>query len=516
MALGCRVDTVHPIDLSQFGPLPLIVKNVGTPTVYYKRGQNGSSVTPTSKDGEISANGELVVEQQTWVIAKEGGAQLNFFPVVEAHPAVLVNTAGKGFINIQEPPFNAKGDGVHNDGPAINAALVAATEGSVYVPPGLFLTEEAIKIPQQTRLYGQNRYTSTITGTGNINLLDLTGVGGQEIHSLTLASATKQASGSAINFANGFVTGAHIHNLQVGSKFFNGFNIVGKETPAAGVSAVNIHDIHITGETTALKEYGNAAFVIGNTTTARRSINIWLSRIIIQSNSETDVPIGIEMNNADSCHLHTILLQTCGKGLVIGNADASSLRTTNLMVEVVQADGSGTVGFALESCFNSSFSNIRAEATTAGPGVILGEFFSGNTINGSTFYFNTGHGIEANNKMAAVYANTITGNTIMNNGQDKVAGKSGISIADKATGAIGGLIISGNTIGNTGSGLGAEEQKIGITLGKECENVGIYGNHFPKNATSAIKQNGSEKKINNKEGTEGERLTAIEANNQMT
>jgi hypothetical protein len=48
---------------------------------------------------------------------------------------------GQSLINVTSPPYNAKGDGVNNDGPALQQAL--ASGNSVYVPPGTYLVDNS-------------------------------------------------------------------------------------------------------------------------------------------------------------------------------------------------------------------------------------------------------------------------------------------------------------------------------------------------------------------------------------
>lgn len=390
-------------------------------------------------------------------------------------------------VNIEE--FGAKGDGVTDNGTAINEALATATEQAVFVPPGNFLTSQALKIPQQTRLYGSNRWTSTITGTGNINLLDITGTGNVEINNLTLESATKQTTGSsAINFNNGFVSNAYLHNLTIGNKFWNGINIVGN---VANIGAVKVHDIHFIGAASAAKEYGNAAIRIGEGTAGEgKRVNVvQLVNIHVQAATAADMPKAIEINNADTVQIVNCLLQTAEVGLSIGASDVSSKRCTNFYATNLVADGC-TTGFKLSSMFSGELVACHAEACTEG--VLFGETLSGVNWTGGSVYASTGDGIKLLASSAPVNSITISGATIANNGQNKEAARAGIAIASKA----GGLLVTGCTIGNPELvGPSTKEQKVGVLVGAKAENIGIFGNRFVKNGTATVKKEGEEVEV---------------------
>jgi hypothetical protein len=66
--------------------------------------------------------------------------------------------------------FGAKGDGLANDREAITSAIAAAHnagKGVVFLPPGTYLTDETILVPQHVRLCGANRESTVIRGFGD-------------------------------------------------------------------------------------------------------------------------------------------------------------------------------------------------------------------------------------------------------------------------------------------------------------------------------------------------------------
>lgn len=143
MAVGCGVDTVHPIELTTLAELPLIVKNVGSKTVFYKQGQSGSSVSSTLNDGSITAGNEFTVTQPTWVIAKEAGAQLDILAVPPTTTTRGVDPVTRG----------ADPSGVRDSTSAISEAFdLAHAEGRdcVFNVPGTYVCKKI------TKAYGLN------------------------------------------------------------------------------------------------------------------------------------------------------------------------------------------------------------------------------------------------------------------------------------------------------------------------------------------------------------------------
>lgn len=62
--------------------------------------------------------------------------------------------AGFSSLNINVKDYGAIGDGVADDTAALNAALLAATGGTLYIPEGTYLTSLGLRIPSNTRVTG--------------------------------------------------------------------------------------------------------------------------------------------------------------------------------------------------------------------------------------------------------------------------------------------------------------------------------------------------------------------------
>lgn len=89
------------------------------------------------------------------------------------------------WLNVQNAPFNAYGDGVHDDTAAIQAALTAAggqttngipTGGVVYLPTGVYVTSYPLVIPAQVLLIGAFPASAAMTSKPAVhNPLDYAG-----------------------------------------------------------------------------------------------------------------------------------------------------------------------------------------------------------------------------------------------------------------------------------------------------------------------------------------------------
>lgn len=92
--------------------------------------------------------------------------------------------------------FGARGDGVTNDTAAIQAALTAGAGGRVYLPPGTYLTTDALSIPANTWLYGAGKSSvikslTLVNGGANAShrQIDIRSVAGVRVTDLTLDSS---------------------------------------------------------------------------------------------------------------------------------------------------------------------------------------------------------------------------------------------------------------------------------------------------------------------------------------
>lgn len=57
-------------------------------------------------------------------------------------------------VNVKESPYNAKGDGLHDDTISIQSAIDAANGGEVYFPQGNYRITSTLSAPKNTKLIG--------------------------------------------------------------------------------------------------------------------------------------------------------------------------------------------------------------------------------------------------------------------------------------------------------------------------------------------------------------------------
>ena len=124
------------------------------------------------------------------------------------------------FVNVKLAPYNAIGDGVHDDKDALNSALraVVGTEKILWIPAGVYLISDTVFIPSGAKVVGQS--WSQIMGRGikfqNINSLravvkvgNVGDVGSVEIQDLIFTVKGKAAGAIVLQW--------NIHEASQGS-----------------------------------------------------------------------------------------------------------------------------------------------------------------------------------------------------------------------------------------------------------------------------------------------------------
>ena len=83
---------------------------------------------------------------------------------------VLSHVARSDWLNVKNPTFGAVGDGVHDDGPAIQLALHALSSGighngstTVYFPPGTYLVKKTLLLGDLP-LHGSSKRSGMMGG----------------------------------------------------------------------------------------------------------------------------------------------------------------------------------------------------------------------------------------------------------------------------------------------------------------------------------------------------------------
>ncbi|HZZ86335.1 MAG TPA: glycosyl hydrolase family 28-related protein [Anaeromyxobacteraceae bacterium] len=140
------------------------------------------------------------------------GAKLD---ALEAHAS--------GWINVKEPPFNAKGDGVADDTAAFRAAIAALPNGGVLkIPAGMFLIDPATfrDTPSGLIVEGAGPWTTILKSRSGGHVVEVTG---RYVHRIEIARLQVRGNG-------GEGHGIYFHD--------NG--------PYGGASHIFVHDVHVT------------------------------------------------------------------------------------------------------------------------------------------------------------------------------------------------------------------------------------------------------------------------------
>lgn len=251
------------------------------------------------------------------------------------------------WLNVMEPPYGAKGDGVTDDTAAIQAALTAAPlGGTVYLPPGTYVTSAPLSIPPQVRLLGAAathldtttcciKPSATFSGASVLLLVD------QATGSYSVAS-----------------TDSHIENLTL-----EGSNLTG--TSIDGIQA--------------------QGYVHGLTLDCVQIRHMPNHGVATVSNG-SGVPY--------SWRATRVVANACtGYGYSLSMTDSTWID--------VQAIGNGKSGFFIGPSANAHFIGCRSEWNNFDGYTISGTFSSGNGSGGCTFTAcstdrNAFHGINVN------------------------------------------------------------------------------------------------------------------------
>lgn len=111
-----------------------------------------------------------------------------------------------GYLNAQNPPYNAKGNGTNDDTAAIQAALndaAAAGGGVVFLPRGNYLINTHLLVPAQTSLVGVWRSVSAYSQNLGTTLLAVEGAGSTSgVPFLTLQGNNSTLEGVTVFYPN--------------------------------------------------------------------------------------------------------------------------------------------------------------------------------------------------------------------------------------------------------------------------------------------------------------------------
>jgi hypothetical protein len=204
---------------------------------------------------------------------------------------------------------------------------------------------------------GVNARTCRIRATGNINLFQL-GQGDIDIGNLYLEAEAPQSAGAATDFSHGFSANVRIHDLLLGSNFFNGLYIVGNASNPV-IGGIHLQKIYFSAIETGVQKYGKAAIAIGSS--SYRTVGVQLADAGGIANATSDMPRWLELNNCDSVFGTLGGFQNGTEGLTVGNADSSANKTTNLSLAQFWFDTMSALGIKLENNFASEFTACHSQ-----------------------------------------------------------------------------------------------------------------------------------------------------------
>jgi len=245
------------------GPVQQVTANMGTAGTVLTSQGTGTLPTWSPAAGSTTANN--IASATTTVNVSSAAAPAS--PFGQALTATSATTAiwqPSTVMDVTNPAFagGAQGNGTHDDGPAILAAMNAASaaDGVVYFPA----TSNWYNVANPVVLSGGSSltlqgdgYRSVIKAAGNFDIFDLSSLGGLTITSLRFDSnatgtATAGAALNLTNCANMFFTWVQSNNV------YNGLVCAGTNTIT--MFGCFFHAV-------------NAALWSGNTTTAGNAIH---------------------------------------------------------------------------------------------------------------------------------------------------------------------------------------------------------------------------------------------------
>jgi hypothetical protein len=147
-------------------------------------------------------------------------------------------------LSVNVKSYGAAGDGVTDDTAAVQAAVAAAAGGSVFFPAGIYLTSNAISIPDDTTFYG--------TGPGSIVKSNVqpnggTGIGQRQIDSSSATGWTIRDMAFDMSGITTFLAGLRVINAVSSS----GYRVEGCKftSPGGAIASIGCSDYWIVNNT---------------------------------------------------------------------------------------------------------------------------------------------------------------------------------------------------------------------------------------------------------------------------
>lgn len=159
----------------------------------------------------------------------------------------VLGFGSQGFLNVKDPPFNAKGDGVTDDYQAFVNAYNAlpVNGGEILVPPGIYLTSATLVISKPVRLIGAGIHSGANKAT----------------------SVIRPAAG---------VTGIQINNSQGTTSRFEGLVLWSRSSGAGTDNGFTNHAHGVVWDQVLVQGFGQDG--VANDTTTGGNCNNWSAR----------------------------------------------------------------------------------------------------------------------------------------------------------------------------------------------------------------------------------------------
>lgn len=431
---------------------------------------------PAPSDANVSAvltETESSAAIATVVDAHQGGDSTGLVTTVAGNVTAIAAKVAKGSIVMSVLDSGAKGDGTTNDAGAINAAITAASQSATFgaavvrLPwtPNGYATG-AIVMKPGVILQGENHVLVSRVGSSTSNFISTGGSANVGIQGLTIqtnglatsaalkiASSTSTVTIDDCIFQGTSSAGAYAIDTDTGSvsdvtinrcRFLNQPNNIRIRN---GASRVTLTRNYFTGWST------RCIYVLGSSTASVTDLSIEHNFVDGMNATSSDVrqPIAVEGDDAMphkrvQFNYNTVL----GPGTAFndattpGTADQLSLhRCVQFVANGNISIGGGDVGFTVSQ---------QCEIGTISGNVVIGANSCGLAIGSSSSSFTRNI--------------AITGNTLMNNGQnaagDRGTTRDGIYLAAAVN-----VITGANVLGDN---QGTKTQQYGIAL-VNCTNV---------------------------------------------
>jgi hypothetical protein len=480
MPLGAKVDYKMPLRVSKVDGEPTIVKNITSPTVYYKSGAAGESVSSTLKDGELALGQELTLSQTTFFIAKAPAAKEQ---ITDAQVEIFTSPAPTVFpeYSFQLSPAPSGGDDTINLQTWANQLGGNVQKGILQA--GTFKTKEALKLKQGVEIEGVDRRYAVIEMTGNAFVFEPL-AGDNVVSNLTVKAAAKQTGGGVVDFSKGFSENFWMRSCTIGNNFFNCFKCI--PAGVTQISGLSFEDLLFEESGGPVEGYTEPVWLIGNP--ASNSLTeeghvVWLKLVkcyCFSSNTGGKrVPLWMDIRNCDSIDVYDCGFQYGEQGIRIGHSDESVYKSQTIKVHQTFFDHITGIAVEVENTKDCRFNQTCVQG--GGEGIVIGKETAAFSFQGGTVQSQNKNGIHLL-ASATILGVSILNSVISDNNQS----------AELEAAKIAGIKVEANTnyfqihgceIGGMVQFSGKQQFGIVVIKGKS-QFFSITGNRIPEKAES--------------------------------